>query len=240
MAATIPAHAVVASFRFEVGASNALDKLKAISQEQGLGVQNAAVLKVGDDGKLRVHETADMSGGKGMVLGGVVGGVVGLLGSTVLLPLGIGAVAGGLAARLRDSGFPNERLREVGAKLQPGNSLLIVAVDDAAVDPVAAILKDAGADVVREAVDGKVVEELETAAAATEAPADVAPAATGSVEVSGVQDCPDGYPIKGNADSLIYHVPASPVYAATQPEVCFATEDAALAAGYRAPLHQPR
>ena len=73
---------------------------------------------------------------------------------------------------------------------------------------------------------------METEAAAT--------VVAGAVEVSGVQDCPDGYPIKGNADSLIYHVPASPVYAATQPEVCFATEEDAVAAGYRAPLHQPR
>src|SRR5215211_6429983 len=172
MAATIPAHAVIASFRFEVGASNALHKLKDISHQQGLGIQNAAVLKVSDDGKLRIKETADMSGGKGMVVGGVVGGVIGMFGSTVLWPLGIGAAVGGLAAKLRDSGFPNQRLQEVGARLQPGDSLLIVAVDDAAVEPVSEILKDAGADVVREAIDGKVVEELETAAEQLEAPAE--------------------------------------------------------------------
>src|SRR5687768_14264301 len=171
MATKNPGHAVIASFRFEDGAGNALTKLKDRSSADGLGVQNAAVLKVGSDGKLRINETADMSGGKGMVVGGVVGGVIGLFGSTVVWPLGIGAVAVGLAAKLRDSGFPNQRLQEVGAKLQPGNSLLIVAVDEAAVEPVSTILKDAGADVVREAIDGKVVEELESAAAATEAAA---------------------------------------------------------------------
>jgi hypothetical protein len=62
----------------------------------------------------------------------------------------------------------------------------------------------------------------------------------GAVAVSGGPDCPDDYPIKDNADSRIYHVPASPVYAATQPEVCFATEADARAAGYCAPLHPPR
>jgi len=175
MAATIPAHAVVASFPSEDGASNALSKLKQAKQDQNLGVYNAAVLKVGDDKKLRIKETADMSTGRGLVVGGVVGGVIGLLGSSVLWPLGIGAAVGGLAARLRDSGFPNQNLNELGTKLQPGNSLLVVAVDEAAADPVSAILKDAGADVIREAVDGKVAEELETAAA-TEAPADVASA----------------------------------------------------------------
>jgi uncharacterized membrane protein len=176
MATTIPAHAVIASFRFEDGASNALGTLKQVSKEQSLGVQNAAVLKVSDDGKLRIKETADLSGGKGMVVGGVVGGVIGLLGSTVLWPLGIGAAVGGLAARLRDSGFPNQKLQELGARLQPGNSLLIVAVDDASAERASEILKDAGADLIREAIDGKVVEDLETAAAQTEAPAEAAPA----------------------------------------------------------------
>ena len=66
--------------------------------------------------------------------------------------------------------------------------------------------------------------------------------AAGWVEVSGVQDCPDGYPIKGNITSRshIYHVPTSPVYAATDPEICFATEEDAQAAGYRPPRHTPR
>jgi uncharacterized membrane protein len=259
MAATIPAHAVIASFRFKEGASNALAKLKDISKAQGHGVQNAAVLTVSHDGKLRIKETADMSGGKGMMVGGVVGGVIGLFGSAVLWPLGIGAAVGGLASKLRDSGFPNKKLEDIGSRLKPGDSLLIVAVDDAAAEPVSRILKDAGADLIREAIDGKVVEELETAAAEIEAPADMAPAETpaaeeregpeggatvaaGGVEMSGVQDCPDGYPIKGNATprSRIYHVPTSPVYAITVPEMCFATEDDALAAGYRAPRRRPR
>jgi len=238
MAATIPAHAVIASFPFEDGASYALTKLKDINREQGFGIQNAAVLNVTMDGKLQIKETSDMGGGKGMVVGGVVGGVIGLLGSTVLLPLGIGAAVGGLASKLRDSGFPNQRLKEVGERLKPGDSLLIVSVADAAVEPVSRILKDAGADVVREAVDGKVVEELETAAAATAEAADTAPVEPPtSVEVSGVQDCPDGYPIKGNITphSRIYHVPGSPVYVATDPEICFATEDAAREAGFRRP-----
>jgi uncharacterized membrane protein len=184
MAATIPGHAVVAKYRFEDGASNALHKLKDISKEQGLGVQNAAVLKVSSDGKLRIKETADMSGGKGMVVGGVVGGVIGLFGSAVLWPLGIGAAVGGLASKLRDSGFPNQRLKEIGDKLEPGNSLLIVAVDDTAVEAVSGILRDSGADVIREAVDGKVVEDLETTAAQMEAPAGDTPVAAAPAEAA--------------------------------------------------------
>ena len=52
--------------------------------------------------------------------------------------------------------------------------------------------------------------------------------------VDGVADCPDGYPIKGNASSQIYHLPGQSSYARTEPEICFATEEAATAEGYRA------
>ena len=49
-------------------------------------------------------------------------------------------------------------------------------------------------------------------------------------------DCPLSAPIKGNADSMIYHMPGQQYYDRTNPEECFATEAAAQAAGYRRAL----
>ena len=46
--------------------------------------------------------------------------------------------------------------------------------------------------------------------------------------------CPSGYPIKGNASSMIYHVPGGAFYGRTNPEECFASASAARAKGYRA------
>lgn len=46
-------------------------------------------------------------------------------------------------------------------------------------------------------------------------------------------DCPTWAPIKGNADSGIYHVPSGRFYDRTKPEECFADEAAAVRAGYR-------
>src|SRR5665811_1226645 len=57
----------------------------------------------------------------------------------------------------------------------------------------------------------------------------------GSVRGDGTSNTPDGYPIKGNASSKIYHMPGMPSYNGTKPEWCFATEEDAIAAGYRAP-----
>jgi NAD(P) transhydrogenase subunit alpha len=56
----------------------------------------------------------------------------------------------------------------------------------------------------------------------------------GAVVANGTPECPADYPIKGNASSLIYHLPGGPFYERTIPELCFAAEADAEAAGYRA------
>lgn len=63
-------------------------------------------------------------------------------------------------------------------------------------------------------------------------PFDTATAA-GSFRPINPVDCPAEAPIKGNLNSMIFHVPGGAYYASTHPEECFATEPAAQAAGYR-------
>ncbi|BBG04615.1 50S ribosomal protein L17, sunset domain variant [Pseudonocardia saturnea] len=49
---------------------------------------------------------------------------------------------------------------------------------------------------------------------------------------------PEGFEIKGNADSMLYHVPGSSHYDRTVAEVWFASEEAAEAAGFAKPPSQ--
>jgi small subunit ribosomal protein S3 len=49
---------------------------------------------------------------------------------------------------------------------------------------------------------------------------------------------PEGFPIKGNADSMLYHTPGSAFYDRTVAEVWFANEDAAEGAGFVKPASQ--
>lgn len=51
---------------------------------------------------------------------------------------------------------------------------------------------------------------------------------------TGGYNCPAGYPIKGNASSMIYHVPGGAFYSRTNPEECFSSTAAARSHGYRA------
>jgi large subunit ribosomal protein L17 len=51
-------------------------------------------------------------------------------------------------------------------------------------------------------------------------------------------EAPEGFPVKGNEDSKLYHVPGSAHYDRTVAEVWFATPEAAEAAGFQLPAAQ--
>jgi hypothetical protein len=71
------------------------------------------------------------------------------------------------------------------------------------------------------------------AAVATEPPADATSTSPRWVEpIDG--NCPDGYPIKANDNSGIFHVPGGRFYDRTVPERCYANADDAVTDGYRA------
>jgi hypothetical protein len=44
--------------------------------------------------------------------------------------------------------------------------------------------------------------------------------------------CPAGYPVKGNANSHLYHLPESPYYTKTIAEFCFDSAEAARKNGF--------
>ena len=71
--------------------------------------------------------------------------------------------------------------------------------------------------------------DAHTAASAPQEPAAVS--ARWVAPVDG--QCPDGYPIKANDNSGIFHVPGGRFYARTVPERCYAAAEDAAADGYR-------
>ena len=64
--------------------------------------------------------------------------------------------------------------------------------------------------------------------------ADVMEVPAGAVVGDGSEVCPADFPVKGNAQSGIYHVPGGGSYHQTIAEFCFATVQHAEEAGYRA------
>lgn len=97
--------------------------------------------------------------------------------------------------------------------------------DDAAPEPVVSS-PAAEQEPAREAAPAAVVSRSERGAEADEAE-------SGWVDpIDGV--CPASHPIKGNAQSNIFHVPGGASYDRTVPERCYASPEAAEADGMRA------
>ena len=77
MTTQVPVDVVVAAYQDEQGANNALKELETAKKEGLIGIQDAAVLRKDEQSKLHIPETADKGFGRGAMVGGVAGAVVG-------------------------------------------------------------------------------------------------------------------------------------------------------------------
>jgi uncharacterized membrane protein len=158
----VPVQVVVAAFNDEKAADEALSELKAAKWAGLIGIQDAAVIRKDDKGRLHIKETGDWGGGKGAAAGAVIGGVIGLVtGPGAILVGAAGAVIGGLAAKLRDSGFPNDRLETLGKGLEPGTSAIVAVIEHKWVQDLEREMAEAGADVLTEAIAADIAEQME-------------------------------------------------------------------------------
>jgi uncharacterized membrane protein len=159
--ADVPTQAIVAAFKTEDGADNALAQLRSVEKQHLIDINNVAVLRCDQQGKVHIKEPTDMGGGRGAAIGAVVGGIAGLLFPPAMLATAAGGAAiGGIAARLRDSGFDDDRLRELGKSLQPGTSALLAVIEHTWVREVEEELAKAGADVATKELGADIAAEL--------------------------------------------------------------------------------
>jgi uncharacterized membrane protein len=157
-----PVELIVAAFQDEKTAKVALEALKKAQRAKLVKIENAAVLRKDEKGKLHIKETHDMGGGKGAALGGVGGAAIGLIaGAALAAPAVVGALVGGLVAKLRDSGFSDERLKTLGEGLTPGSSAIVAVVEHKWVAAVEAALAEAETDLLTLALQADIAEQLE-------------------------------------------------------------------------------
>jgi uncharacterized membrane protein len=160
---------LAATFPTPDGASRAGGAIGGALREK---IGNTAVLFVKPDGKAKFVESKDWGAGRGALLGGAIGIIGG--------PLGIlaGGSIGALAAKLRDSGFNNDQLEQLGKSLGPNTSAVVVEIAPDAVDTAKQLIQPLGAkEVVVEEIDSSVATLFADEAEPTPEPE---PAATAS------------------------------------------------------------
>jgi uncharacterized membrane protein/sporulation protein YlmC with PRC-barrel domain len=111
-------------------AGKRLEEFQTMHRAGTFRIINAALLVKDKSGKMTFKETGDWTGKKGAKVGALLGGAIGLLGGPagVFAGAAIGAALVGGGAKLKDSGFKDDSLRNLDQYLQPGTSALLMVV----------------------------------------------------------------------------------------------------------------
>ena len=127
---------VVFTFDEENEARGALEALRNLEKAGRLKIDDTAVIRRGEDGKVHVDNKIDSSVKSGAAIGGMLGLIIGGL----LFPIGgliLGAAGGAAFGKMMETGVDKKFVEDVSNSLQPGSSALFVTSSGG--DPAAVV-----------------------------------------------------------------------------------------------------
>jgi uncharacterized membrane protein len=137
---------IVAAFSDEDAADLALDELQMASADQGIAIQDAAVVRRDAHGVLHTNETNTWDEGAAAAAGSLIGGLIGLLGGPPGLAVGTagGAVVGDVVVRVHNARTPamtSDVLKPLADVLRPDSSAIVAIIGNQPTDKVRDLLK---------------------------------------------------------------------------------------------------
>jgi uncharacterized membrane protein len=125
-----PVEVLMAVFPDRPRAEVTVDSLKQMAKRGDIEILDAALVEKDVSGKVHIDEVKELTSRKGATRGAAIGGALGLIfPPTVLASAALGAAAGGLIGKLRDTGIKTADLKQAGAELQPGQAGVIAIVE---------------------------------------------------------------------------------------------------------------
>jgi uncharacterized membrane protein len=148
---------IVCTFDGDSKADAARAVIQALDEQiDTLKLGNIAILRKGTDGNVTFWETDALREYRrdstfGIVLGWLLGAANTLVGAPLGVAPGVesGAAFGTEAAALRDVGFPDQTLRQLGQQLHAGSSALVTLVDPEHSATVVAELEKLGGTIIQ-------------------------------------------------------------------------------------------
>jgi uncharacterized membrane protein len=155
-----PIQVIVAAFNDPDEAGAVMADLKQGKREGLIGIIDAAVVVKNAQGKLKITDAKHRSR-KGLITGGVVGGLIGLVFAPPVTAIAAGgSVIGALSGKLRSAPLTAE-MKDLGEALQPNTSAIIAVIEHTWVEKLEVALMDAGAQLIRDALKADIAEQLE-------------------------------------------------------------------------------
>ena len=131
----------VLKFADAEGPTRMLHTLERLQKEGLITVLDAATVHRREDGKVKVKQVHSLVGA-GALGGAFWGMLIGLLFFMPWMGLAIGSITGALAGKFSDYGIDDDFIKEVGEKIQMGDSALFLLTTGAVKDKVVEAVDD--------------------------------------------------------------------------------------------------
>jgi uncharacterized membrane protein len=145
----------VLTFDSPTGAEAMLKTLKDLQSDNFIELLDAVIVTKDAKGKVELSQPLAVGPGKGAAFGALTGAIVGMLGGPggAIVGLISGAVTGGATAAAWEADLPQDDIKAMAVdELRPGQSALLVYVDQVWIDQIEQTAKDVAANIARHVV----------------------------------------------------------------------------------------
>lgn len=136
--------------------------LAELSEEKIVELDDAVVVTRDEKGKVKLHQAIHPAS-SGAAGGALWGSLIGLIFLMPLMGLAIGAASGAIGGALTDVGVNDEFMKELGAKLTPGTSALVLLIRKSTPDKLLPRVERFGGHVIQTSLSDEEELRLRTA-----------------------------------------------------------------------------
>lgn len=115
----------------------ALERLRDVAED-------AAMVYRTDRGRVRIEQSSDLTVGKGLVRGGLLGGAVSIFAGPLVGMAAAGGALGAAYGALRDKGVPDTLMKLAGKQLEKGQAAVFVLADEPTAETIEGKIRAAG------------------------------------------------------------------------------------------------
>lgn len=143
---------IVIIYPTEAKAEEVRERLFALQKEYLIKLGDAVIATKNDAGKVKLNQLMNTTAA-GAASGSFWGLLIGVLFLNPILGVAVGAASGALGGALSDFGINDAFMKDLSAKLQPGNAALFVLVQEMTADKVLKEIAGFGGEVLQTSLD---------------------------------------------------------------------------------------